>query len=644
MPPTALIPLLLLIPLFGGLLLTVLPRLAPASVRLFTLLITLVSFAVSLTLALGYDWAAPAQAQFLTHVPWVQSFGLSFSFGLLDSVSLWLILLTTFLMPLVALGSWSAVPERAREFHLWLLFLQAAMIGTFVATDVIFFYICFEFTLIPLYFLIGIFGSSQRLKAARVFFLYTFTGSMLTFAGVLYVAWFNASQLLASYPGAGVWTFDMQVLVAAAQRMSESQQFWVLLAMLAGFAVKVPLWPVHTWLPLAHTEAPTAGSVILAGVLLKLGTYGLFRLAIPMTPLAVLDLAPWVATLAVVGILYTALICWVQEDLKKLIAYSSVSHLGFCVLGLFAMNVVGGTGSVMYMINHGLSTGALFLCVGMIYERLHTRDMNQMSGLAKVMPVWATFFVFFCLASVGLPGLNGFVSEFLCLLGAFDWRNGLLGPQFAVPAAVGMILGAIYILYMVGRVVFGPVKIPGHDTAQGHHAHGHDAHAHAGHSHAPLHDLNLREIVTLIPLAIACLWLGLFPAPMLRSIDPAVAQMNKPVLTAQSQIDNPLVSDVGWVKRSGPTTNNPMSTTNTVCSLDHLTDSGPLSPRERVKVRAEERVDDRITPITWPLDNSTTSCNTQVLGLPASSLACFSSLDHSTTRPLAPFHEELSHP
>ena len=521
MPSTAIIPLLLLVPLLGGLLLAVLPRIAPGTVRLFTLLITLVTFLLSFSLALGYDWTNPDQAQMLSHIPWVQSFGLAFGFGLLDSVSLWLILLTTFLMPLVILGSWSTVPERVREFHLWLLLLQAAMIGTFVATDLIFFYICFEFTLIPLYFLIGIFGSSQRLKAARVFFLYTFTGSMLTFAGVLYVAWFNASQLLASYAGAGVWTFDIQVLLQASQRMSAGQQFWVLLAMLAGFAVKVPLWPVHTWLPLAHTEAPTAGSVILAGVLLKLGTYGLFRLAIPMTPLAVLQLAPWVATMAVIGILYTALICWVQEDLKKLIAYSSVSHLGFCVLGLFAMNVIGGTGSVMYMINHGLSTGALFLCVGMIYERLHTRDMNQMSGLGRVMPVWATFFVFFCLASVGLPGLNGFVSEFLCLLGAFDWRGGLLGPRYAVPAAAGMILAAIYILYMVGRVVLGPLKVPGREG--GDHAH----------HHPPLRDLDLREIVTLLPLAGACLWLGLFPAPILQTIDPAVARMNQPVQAAQ---------------------------------------------------------------------------------------------------------------
>ncbi len=685
MPPTALIPLLLLIPLFGGLLLTLLPRLAPASVRLFTLLITLISFVVSLALAIGYDWSAPAQPQFLTFVPWVQSFGLSFSFGLLDSVSLWLILLTTFLMPLVILGSWSAVPDRAREFHLWLLLLQAAMVGTFVATDIIFFYICFEFTLIPLYFLIGIFGSSQRLKAARVFFLYTFTGSMLTFAGVLYVAWFNASQLIGTYGGAGVWTFDMQVLITAAQRMSESQQFWVLLAMLAGFAVKVPLWPVHTWLPLAHTEAPTAGSVILAGVLLKLGTYGIFRLAIPMTPLAVLDLAPWVATLAVIGILYTALVCWVQEDLKKLIAYSSVSHLGFCVIGLFSMNVVGGTGSVMYMINHGLSTGALFLCVGMIYERLHTRDMNQMSGLAKVMPIWATFFVFFCLASVGLPGLNGFVSEFLCLLGAFDWRNGLLGPEFAVPAAVGMILGAIYILYMVGRVVFGPVKIPAHHDDHGHAAHavgGHAAHGHADHHHAPLHDLNLREIITLVPLAVACLWLGLFPAPVLRSIDPAVAQMNKPVLTAQSQVENKVAqvngASVDFANSKSEIRNSKF------LSLDHSATSCPLSHREsRRPAVAGDRVRASFFPTTRPLDHFFTggfsapspsgrgrgegvflpghsihSSNTQVLGRPEGGdlvlglvnskseirNSKFPALDHLTTRPLGHFHEEKSHP
>jgi NADH-quinone oxidoreductase subunit M len=390
------------------------------------------------------------------------------------------------------------------------------MLGVFLATDIIFFYVCFEFTLVPLYFLIGIFGATQRLRAARVFFLYTFTGSMLTFAGVLYVAYIHATL------HAGVWTFNIHDLTVTASHMSPAQQAIVFGALLAGFAVKVPLFPVHTWLPLAHTEAPTAGSVVLAGVLLKLGTYGLIRLAIPMTPLAAARFAPFIAVLAITGIIYTALICWVQKDLKKLIAYSSVSHLGFCVLGMFAFNVIGGQGSVMYMVNHGLSTGALFLCVGMIYERLHTREMAQMSGLARVMPVWAFFMVFFSLASLGLPGLNGFVGEFLCLLGAFDHRGGALGPGYAAAAAVGMIFAAMYILYMVGNVVFGPLKLPAHD-APADHAEAHDP---------KLADLNFREIATLAPLAVVCLVLGLYPKPMLRSLEAPVDYLTTPARLA----------------------------------------------------------------------------------------------------------------
>ena len=464
---------------------------------------------------------ASGELFFTSSIPWVGAFGLNFSFGI-DAISLWLIVLTTGLMPLVVLGSFSAVAERVKEHCFWLLLLEAAMIGTFVATDLIFFYICFEFTLIPLFFLIGIFGSTQRLRAAKVFFLYTFTGSMLTFAGVLYVAWFNASQT-------GVWTFSIPELVLAAQSMSGYQQVWVLLALLAGFAVKVPLFPVHTWLPLAHTEAPTGGSVILAGVLLKLGTYGLLRFALPMTPHATVAFAPYIGAFAVIGILYTALICWVQKDMKKLIAYSSVSHLGFCVLGMFALNSIGVSGSVMYMINHGISTGALFLCVGMIYERFHTREMARMGGLARVMPVWAFFMVFFCFASVGLPGLNGFVGEFLALLGAFQAR-AVLGIPYAAAAGVGMILAAIYILYMAGKVVFGPVLIPTHDGSSAPvnvEGSGEKSSSHKA-DHPAVADLNAREIITLTPLALGCLLLGLFPTPLLNSLEAPVAKLIQP--------------------------------------------------------------------------------------------------------------------
>lgn len=525
---TSLVPLLALVPLLGGLGVALLPSDRPATTRLMAMFWSLTTLAIAVIVAyLAHQPEASGTTStcldsgslfFQSRIRWIDMFGLQFAFGL-DAISLWLVLLTAGLMPLVILGSFSAVNHRLKEYHLWLLVLEAAMIGTFVATDLIFFYICFEFTLVPLFFLIGIFGSTQRVRAAKVFFLYTFTGSMLTFAGLLYVAWFNASQT-------GQWDFSIRQLVEAAGAMTLQQQTWVLLALLAGFAVKVPLFPLHTWLPLAHTEAPTGGSVILAGVLLKLGTYGLLRFALPMTPEATVLYAPTIAGFAVVGILYAALICWVQKDVKKLIAYSSVSHLGFCVLGMFALNHIGTSASVVHMINHGLSTGALFLCIGMMYERLHTREMSRMGGLARVMPVWSFFLVFFCLASVGLPGLNGFVGEFLVLLGAFQ-AKGVLGDAFTAAcyagvAGLGMIFGAIYILYMVGMVVFGPVRLPGDhgveavqrlDTTAGHRG---------------VADLNIREIITLVPLAVGCLGLGLYPKPLLDTLEAPVARLIEP--------------------------------------------------------------------------------------------------------------------
>ncbi len=501
--------LLLLLTLFP--LLSALPLMLPIkafncrkTVWSYALLSTLVTFVFSLIVAFKFDFAATGTMQLAGSLSWVDAFGLSFGFGI-DSISLWLVMLTTFLMPIIILGSLSAVKMRVREFYFWMIVLETFMLGTFVATDIIFFYVCFELTLVPLYILIGVFGSDNRLRAAKIFFLYTFSGSMLTFAGVMYVAFVNSVNT-------GVWSFDIQTLYLAAAGMSLAEQSWVLGALLAGFAVKVPLFPVHTWLPLAHTEAPTAGSVILAGVLLKLGTYGLLRFALPMCPAAVVEYAWLIGIFAVLGVLVTALICWVQTDVKKLIAYSSVSHLGFCVLGLFALDIddAGAVGAVMYMINHGLSTGALFLCIGMIYERFHTRDMAKMSGLGRVIPVWASFTVFFVLASVGLPGLNGFIGEFLTLIGAFLSPSNVLGVEYAAFAGVGMILAAIYLLYMVGKVIFGPLLVP-------------DVHNDDG-SHE-LNDLNPREIFTLLPLAAACLILGMLPHGMLASLEAPVGRL-----------------------------------------------------------------------------------------------------------------------
>ncbi len=492
--------LLMLVPLAGA----VVIMLAPArAARVIAMIATLAGAGIAVAAATNFDgwgtggWGLAFQSDLLPEL------GISFTLGA-DSVSLMLILLTALLMPLAVLGSWTAVTTRLREYYGWMLVLSTAMIGVFLARDLLVFYICFEFTLVPMYFLIAIYGSSNRAWASLKFFIYTFLGSLIALAGLLYVVWQHAAH-------ADGWSFSIPELATfAATGLTSVEQAWVLLALMAGFAVKIPLFPVHTWLPLAHTEAPTAGSVLLAGVLLKLGTYGLYRFVLPMVPAAVVEWAPLLAVLSIIGILYAALICWVQTDVKKLVAYSSVSHLGFCVLGLLALNPLGLQGSVLYMINHGLSTGALFFLIGMMYERYHTRDMGQIGGLASKMPVWSCFMVFFVLASVGLPGLNGFVSEFLCLIGTFAAGGtgaypGVLGPWFAAIAALGMIFAAMYLLIMVGKVVFGSLREP------------------AGHHSDLPSDLTVREIVVLIPLAIGCIVLGVQPNLAIHAMDGAIA-------------------------------------------------------------------------------------------------------------------------
>lgn len=504
---------LLLIPLVTAVAVAASPE---KQARPVSLIGSLAALLLSIAIAVRFNYQDAGLMQMPMSLAWFDALGLNLSLGI-DAVSLVLILLTTFLMPLTILGSFTAVTQRAREFFAWLCILEAAMLGVFAARDLIIFYVCFEFTLIPMYFLIAVYGSANRAKASIWFFLYTFTGSIITLAGLVYVAWMHQANTEVG----GYWTFDIATLTTFCSRqMSGAQQGWVLLALCCGFAVKVPLFPMHTWLPLAHTEAPTAGSVVLAAVLLKLGTYGLFRFAVPMCPLAITAYAPFLAGLCIIGILYGALVCWVQTDVKKLIAYSSVSHLGFCVLGLVALTPIGLSGSVAYMVNHGLSTGALFLCVGMIYERYHTRAMDDYSGLARVMPIWTTFTVFFILSSVGLPGLNGFIGEFLCLIGAFvsgDADNpGTLGPMYAAIAGFGMILAAIYLLYLAGRVIFGPLKLP-----EIHHAHGHDDHA----APALPQDLTGREIAVLVPIAIACIVLGVTPGVLLQPIAAPIKQI-----------------------------------------------------------------------------------------------------------------------
>ncbi|MCP4591539.1 MAG: NADH-quinone oxidoreductase subunit M, partial [bacterium] len=396
------------------------------------------------------------------------------------------------------------------DYYVFMLLLQTGMMGVFCALDLLLFYVFFEFTLIPLFFLIGIWGGPDRRRAAHKFFIYTVAGSVLTFAGVLFIAYFAYAH------GEGrEFTLDIRKLTALGQSgaIPAHVQWWLFGAFAAGFAIKVPLFPLHTWLPLAHTEAPTAGSVILAGVLLKLGTYGFCRLSLPLLPLGVWAWAPFMSVLAIIGIIYAALAAWVQDDVKKLVAYSSVSHLGFCMLGMFSLKVAGVNGAVMYMINHGLSTGALFLVIGMIYERYHTRDINVIGGLARKMPWMAFFLIVFTFSSVGLPGLNGFIGEFLVLLGTATSAStldglapGPLGFGYAIPAATGIILGAVYMLWMCQRVLFGPLKEPEHtpDTSGGLSV-----------------DLTRREIGILTPIALLCVLIGVWPKPMLTEIESA---------------------------------------------------------------------------------------------------------------------------
>ena len=447
-------------------------------------------------------------------LPLLPGTGVSITLGV-DSVSLLLVLLNVVLMPACVLGSWTAITERRREFYGWLMILSLCVMGVFVARDVISFYTFFEASLVPGFFLLAIYGGEDRRAAALKFFIYTFTGSLFMLLALVYVAWQYSVKN-------GEWTFGITELVAFtsnSENISHTEQAWLLLGLLAGFAVKVPLFPLHTWLPLAHNQAPTAGSVNFAAVILKLGLYGIYVFVIPMVPHAVVEWAPFIGILAVIGIVYAALICWVQTDVKKLIAYSSVSHMGFAVLGLFALNPVGMQGAVYYMLSHGFATGALFLCIGMMYERFHTKDLREIGGFAKTMPIWSFFFIVFVLASLALPGFNGFISEFLCLMGTFiavpesqSGFPGVLGPWYAIFAATGMILGAMYLLYMTAKLCFGPERSP-----KGHH----------DHPDLPK-DLCTREIVILTPLAIICLVLGLAPSPILRAVEPPAQKMLEP--------------------------------------------------------------------------------------------------------------------
>ena len=543
MPNDYRLPILLLIPLVGAVVAPLLPD--GRTARRWALVVSLAAALYGVYLALRFNFEQSAAIQFAYAGAAVRGIGFSFSLGI-DSISLWLVLLTVGLMPPSIAASFGSIREREKEYYAWMLALMVAMLGVFVARDVLLFYVFFELTLVPMFFIIGIWGGPERRYAAGKFFLFTFAGSVFTLAAAIYL-------------GLRAGSFDIAAAVHTAQtQLSSTERFWLLLGFFAGFAVKVPLFPVHTWLPLAHTEAPTAGSVILAGVLLKLGTYGILRLALPVglvgptgQPLFPTTTAV-IAALCVVGIIYGALVAWVQRDIKKLVAYSSVSHLGFCVLGLVALNEIGMQGSVLYMINHGLSTGAMFLVIGMIYDRFHTRDIDALSGLARKMPKLAFFFVLFVLSSIGLPGLNGFVSEFLTILGAFTAIH--LGYTFGALAALGIILGALYMLHMTARVIWGPLKFPdphAHDqvhlprgpavydahSARPHSQADHGRAATTRHYHDPgTGDITGRETAILVPLALAVVLLGVMPTPVLRSMLRPVQALRTPATAPQRNL------------------------------------------------------------------------------------------------------------
>jgi NADH-quinone oxidoreductase subunit M len=501
------------LPLLGvGLVWAVAPS-GRSVVRYVALAISLATLAGATCLVAKYPSGAEGFA--VVNADWfTQASGIDIRFHVaLDGLSLWLFALSALLTVTAVLVSWTAITDRVTEFFAMLLLLETGMLGVFAAQDIILFYVFFEFTLIPLFFLIGIWGSEDRRYAAIKFFLFTLAGSMLTFLGILAI-------VLSARAPSGELTFSIPELTAqlSANPFDFHVQLLIFIALFAGFAIKVPLFPFHTWLPLAHVQAPTAGSVILAGVLLKMGTYGFLRFSLPMLPDATAAAMPWMLWLAVAGIVYGALVALAQGDMKRLIAYSSVSHLGYCMLGLFALNRLGMQGGVLQTINHGLSTGGLFAIVGMIYERYHTRQISDLGGLAKRVPLLASMMVFFTFSSIGLPGLNGFVGETLVLIGMFQrgWATtDAAGPPAALAAqyqwisilaVTGVVLGAWYMLWLVQRVFFGPLKEPHGDAA-----HGHDH---------EIKDMNAREFAALAPLCVFIIWIGIAPQYFLDRMAP----------------------------------------------------------------------------------------------------------------------------
>ncbi|MBP1627843.1 MAG: nuoM [Holophagaceae bacterium] len=485
------------VPLIGALILLLVPKEKRRVFELGALAITIFDFLLSVPLWFQYD-RSTAAVQWVTSLPWIESLGVRFSIGL-DGISLMLFLLTTFIGFIAVWCSFSAIEERHKEYYVWLMIMQFSMLGVFICQDMFLFYLFWELMLVPMYFLIAIWGGPQRLYAAIKLFLYTLTGSVLMLVAILaiYFLQYKTTGRL----DFSIASFQAMAPVIAAQGGNFATL--IALALFLGFAIKVPMFPFHTWLPDAHVQAPTAGSVILAGILLKMGTYGFVRFLLPIVPSATKALMPWFLALTLIGVIYGALVAMIQKDMKKLVAYSSVSHLGLCMLGVFSMNPNGLQGAIFQMINHGISTSGLFLIVGIVYERRHTRMIADFGGLSKSMPVYATIFMIMTMSSIGLPGLNGFIGEATILMGAFQAH-----PWWAVVATTGIILGAAYMLWLYQRVMFGPIN----------------------ETNLKMKDLNAREIAYFAPLIVAAFWIGLKPTPIMEVLA-------KPIEKLVTQVD-----------------------------------------------------------------------------------------------------------
>jgi NADH-quinone oxidoreductase subunit M len=488
-------------PALVALVLLFIPRGSEKIMKSVAILGSLITFVFSLHLIFHFN-SAFGGMQFVESCSWIKMGGLTIQHHLgIDGISLFLVILTTFITPLALIGSWGSVNKKVKGFLICLLTLETGMIGVFCALDLVLFYVFWEVMLIPMYFLIGIWGGERRIYAAVKFILYTMAGSLLMLVGIIYLFYAN-----------GATTFDLtqisESLRSGLLLLSPRQEFWLFLAFMIAFAIKVPMFPFHTWLPDAHVEAPTAGSVILAGVLLKMGTYGMLRFCLPLFPKAAITLAPYISILAIIGILYGALVAMVQPDMKKLVAYSSVSHMGLVVLGIFSFTTQGLQGSLVQMLNHGLSTGALFLLVGMIYDRRHTRKIADFGGIAHVCPVFASAFLIVTLSSIGLPGLNGFVGEVLILLGSFA-----ASKAFGSLAALGMVLGAVYMLWMYQRVFLGKLENP---------------------ANAELRDIGMRERILLLPIILMMLWIGVYSSPFLNRMEASLQLVQQRIDAART--------------------------------------------------------------------------------------------------------------